>query len=225
MTRERLYIFDTTLRDGAQTQGVDFSVEDKRQIALALDGLGLDYIEGGWPGANPTDTAFFAERPPLNPPPFTAVGMTKGSGRSAANDPALAQVLDAPADAVCLVGKSWDYQVDVALEIPREENEENIARSIEAVVAKKREAMLDAEHFFDGYKANPDYALACIRAAHDVGARWIVLCDTNGGTMPEDVYRIVGEVKAKLPDALRGIHAHDDTGQAVAVSLAAVRAG
>ena len=118
VTRERLFIFDTTLRDGAQTQGVDFSVEDKRQIALALDGLGIDYIEGGWPGANPTDTAFFAERPPLKHARFTAFGMTKRSGRSAANDPALAQVLDADADAVCLVGKTWDYQVDVALEIP-----------------------------------------------------------------------------------------------------------
>jgi 2-isopropylmalate synthase len=225
MTKERLYLFDTTLRDGAQTQGVDFSVEDKRQIALALDGLGIDYIEGGWPGANPTDTAFFAERPPLKRARFTSFGMTKRSGRSAANDPALAPVIDAPVDAVCLVGKSWDYQVDVALEIPREENIDNIARSIEAVVAKKREPMLDAEHFFDGYKANPDYAMACIKAAHDAGARWIVLCDTNGGTLPEDVYRIVCDVKAKLPGAALGIHAHDDTGQGVAVSLAALRGG
>ncbi len=225
MTRERLYIFDTTLRDGAQTQGVDFSVEDKRQIALALDGLGVDYIEGGWPGANPTDTAFFAERPPMKKARFTAFGMTKRSGRSAANDPALAQVLDAAVDAVCLVGKSWDYQVDVALEIPRPENIDNIARSIEAVVAKKREAMLDAEHFFDGYKANPGYAFDCIRAAHDAGARWIVLCDTNGGTLPEDVYAVISDVKGKLPGANLGIHAHEDTGQGVAVSLAALRAG
>src|SRR5581483_7918116 len=146
-------------------------------------------------------------------------------GRSAANDPALAQVLGADVDAVCLVGKSWDFQVDVALEIPREENIDNIARSIEAVAAKKREPLLDAEHFFDGYKANPAYALDCIRAAHDAGARWLVLCDTNGGTMPEEVYRIVGEVKAKLPSANLGIHAHNDTEQAVAVSLAAIRAG
>ena len=222
---ERVYLFDTTLRDGAQTQGVDFSVEDKRQIALALDSLGLDYIEGGWPGANPTDTAFFSERPPLKTARFTAFGMTKRSGRSAANDPALAPVLDAKADAVCLVGKTWDFQVDVALEIPREENIDNIARSIEAVAAKKREPLFDAEHFFDGYKANPDYALACIRAAHEAGARWIVLCDTNGGTMPDEVYEIVSAVKAKLPDARLGIHAHDDTGQAVSVSLAAVDAG
>lgn len=225
MTRERLYIFDTTLRDGAQTTGVDFSVEDKRQIALALDGLGLDYIEGGWPGANPTDTAFFESAPPLTRARLTAFGMTKRSGRSAANDPALAQVLDSGAPAVCLVGKASAYQVDVALEIPRSENIDNIARSVEAAVAKGREAMLDAEHFFDGYKSDPGYALDCVRAALEAGARWLVLCDTNGGTMPEDVYAIVSAVKDKLPGARLGIHAHNDTGQAVAVTLAAIRAG
>jgi 2-isopropylmalate synthase len=225
MSRERLYLFDTTLRDGAQTQGVDFSVEDKRQIALALDALGIDYIEGGWPGANPTDTAFFAERPPLTRARFTAFGMTKRAGRSAANDPGLSMILDAAADAACLVGKTWDFHVDIALEIPRSENVEGISESIAAVVAKKREALFDAEHFFDGYKANPDYALACITAAHQAGARWLVLCDTNGGTLPEDVYRIVSEVKGKLPGAAFGIHAHNDTEQAVAVSLAALRGG
>jgi 2-isopropylmalate synthase len=225
MTRERLYIFDTTLRDGAQTQGVDFSVEDKRQIALALDRLGVDYIEGGWPGANPTDTAFFAERPPLKHARFTAFGMTKRAGRSAANDPSLAPVLEAAVDAICLVGKTSAYQVRVALEIAPEENLDNIARSMEGIAAKKREPLFDAEHFFDGYKSDPDYALACIRAAHEAGAKWIVLCDTNGGSMPEEVYRIVSEVKAKLPGAALGIHAHNDTEQAVAVSLAAVRAG
>jgi 2-isopropylmalate synthase len=225
MSRERLFLFDTTLRDGAQTQGVDFSVEDKRQLALALDGLGLDYIEGGWPGANPTDTAFFADRPPLGKARFTAFGMTKRAGRSAANDPGLSAVLDARADAACLVGKTWDFHVDVALEIPRSENIDGIAESIAAVVAKKREALFDAEHFFDGYKANPEYALDCIRAAHEAGARWLVLCDTNGGTLPEDVYEIVSEVKTELPDAMLGIHAHNDTEQAVAVSLAALRGG
>jgi 2-isopropylmalate synthase len=225
MTKDRLYLYDTTLRDGAQTQGVDFSVEDKRAIALALDSLGLDYIEGGFPGANPTDTDFFHKRPPLTRARFTAFGMTKRSGRSAANDPSLAAVLDADADVACIVGKSWDYQVDVALEIPRSENIDNIAQSIAAIVARKREAILDAEHFFDGYLANPDYALSCVQAAQDAGARWIVLCDTNGGNMPEDVYRIVSEVKAELPGANLGIHAHDDTGQGVAVSLAALRGG
>ncbi len=222
---ERLYLFDTTLRDGAQTQGVDFSVEDKRQIALALDALGLDYVEGGWPGANPTDTAFFSDRPPLKKARFTAFGMTKRAGRSVSNDPGLSSVLDARADAACLVGKTWDFHVDVALEIPRKENVDGIAESIAAVVAKGREALFDAEHFFDGYKANADYAVQCVRAALDAGAKWLVLCDTNGGTLPEDVYRIVSEIKAKLPQAALGIHAHNDTEQAVAVSLAAVRGG
>src|SRR4029077_6202562 len=157
--REKLLVFDTTLRDGAQTQGVDFSVEDKRQIALALDSIGIDYIEGGFPGANPTDTAFFSERLPLKTARFTAFGMTKRAGRSAANDPGLSQVLDAKADAVCLVGKTWDFHVDIALEIPRPENIDGIAESIAAVVARKREALFDAEHFFDGYHANSDYAL------------------------------------------------------------------
>jgi len=223
--KERLFIFDTTLRDGAQTQGVDFSVEDKRQIALALDDLGVDYIEGGWPGANPTDTAFFADRPRLNRARFTAFGMTKRAGRSAANDPSLAPVLEAASDAVCLVGKSSAFQVKVALEISLEENLDNIARSMEAIVAKGREPLLDAEHFFDGYKHDPAYALAAVRTAYEAGAKWLVLCDTNGGVMPEEAYRIVSEVKAALPDACLGIHAHNDTEQAVAVSLAAIRAG
>ena len=146
--KERLFIFDTTLRDGAQTQGVDFSVEDKRQIAVALDSLGVDYIEGGWPGANPTDTAFFRERPSLKRARFTAFGMTKRAGRSAANDPSLAPVLDAAVDAICLVGKTSAYQVKVALEISLEENLDNIARSMEAILAKSREPLFDAEHFF-----------------------------------------------------------------------------
>src|SRR3954468_16616257 len=223
--KERLFIFDTTLRDGAQTQGVDFSVEDKRQIALALDQLGVDYIEGGWPGANPTDTAFFSDRPPLKQARFTAFGMTKRAGRSAANDPSLAQVLDAGSDAICLVGKSSAFQVKVALEIPLEDNLDNIARSMEAIVARGREPLFDAEHFFDGYKHDPAYALAAIRTAYEAGAKWLVLCDTNGGVMPEKPYRIVSEVKAALPDARLGIHAHNDTEQAVAVSLAAIRAG
>jgi 2-isopropylmalate synthase len=225
VTRERLFIFDTTLRDGAQTQGVDFSVEDKRQIAQALDLLGVDYIEGGWPGANPTDTAFFSERPRLKHARFTAFGMTKRAGRSAANDPSLAPVLDAACDAVCLVGKTSTYQVRVALEITPEENLDNIARSMEAIIERKREPLFDAEHFFDGYKADADYALSCIRTAYQAGAKWIVLCDTNGGTMPQEAYAIVSAVKEKLPGAALGIHAHNDTEQAVAVSLAAIRAG
>jgi 2-isopropylmalate synthase len=225
-TRERLYLFDTTLRDGAQTQGVDFSVEDKRLITGLLDELGLDYIEGGYPGANPTDTSFFSERPMLARAKFTAFGMTKRTGRSASNDPGLAPVLDADTDAVCLVAKSWDFQVRVALGITNEENLETIADSVKAIAAKGREPMIDCEHFFDGYKANPAYALSCVKTALDAGARWAVLCDTNGGTLPHEVTRIVGEVIASgVPGAQLGIHAHNDTENAVANSLAAIRAG
>ncbi|MGY9105531.1 MAG: citramalate synthase, partial [Alphaproteobacteria bacterium] len=191
MSAERLFLFDTTLRDGAQTQGVDFSVEDKNTIARELDELGVDYIEGGWPGANPTDTAFFASPPSLNNANLTAFGMTKRSGRSADNDPGLAALLDTSAGAICLVGKSWDFQVEVALGIPLSENLTNISESISAVLGKKREALFDAEHFFDGYKANKDYALSCLEAALEVGVNWLVLCDTNGGTMPEEAYKIV----------------------------------
>lgn len=226
MTRERVYLFDTTLRDGAQTQGVDFSVEDKRSIAAALDRLGVAYVEGGWPGANPTDTEFFSARPNLKRAKFVAFGMTRRPGRSAANDPGLAAIFDAKADAACLVGKSWDFQVDVALGISREENIELIADSIAAAKAKFGEAMFDAEHFFDGYKANPDFAFQCVKAALDAGARWAVLCDTNGGSMPHEVERIVGEVAAKLGGGDRlGVHTHNDTENAVANSLAAVKAG
>ena len=225
VTRERLYIFDTTLRDGAQTLGVDFSVEDKRLIAKALDELGLDYVEGGWPGANPTDTSFFSEKPDLKKAVFTAFGMTKRAGRSAANDPGLSALLDSESDAICLVGKSWDYHVDVALNIPLDENVTGISESIAAVKAKGREALFDAEHFFDGYKANPDYALSCLQAAIDAGARWAVLCDTNGGTLPHEVFDIVSAVTKEVPGDRLGIHAHNDTENAVGNSLAAIRAG
>lgn len=225
MSRDHLTLYDVTLRDGAQTQGVDFSVEDKRQIAAALDALGVDYIEGGWPGANPGDTEFFGARPRFAKAKFSAFGMTKRAGRSVGNDPGFAAVVNADAEAITLVGKTWDFQVDVALEIPRSENVDSIAESIAAVRERGREPLFDAEHFFDGYAANPDYALECIKAAYESGASWIVLCDTNGGSMPATVYRVVSEVKSKLPGIALGIHAHNDTEQAVAVSLEAVRAG
>ena len=223
--KERLYIFDTTLRDGGQTQGVSFSVEDKHEIAAMLDDLGVDYIEGGWPGANPTDSRFF-DAPPKNlNARFTAFGMTARSGRSAENDPGLAAVLNNSSDAACLVAKSWDYHVKTALGISLGKNLEAIDASIRAVRARKKESLLDAEHFFDGYKANPDYALDCLKTAFDAGAAWLVLCDTNGGTLPHEVFEIVSQVKQILPQAALGIHAHNDTGNAVANSLAAVRAG
>ena len=225
MTRDRLFLFDTTLRDGQQPQGVQFSTAEKQQIAAALDRLGVDYIEGGWPGANPTDSDFFAS-PPETKATLTAFGMTRRVGRSAANDDVLAAVLNAGTPAVCLVGKTHDFHVTTALGVTLEENREAIASSIRHLVAKGREALFDAEHFFDGYRANPGYALSCLQAALDAGARWIVLCDTNGGTLPADVGRVTAAViAAGIPGDRLGIHCHDDTGNAVANSLAAVAAG
>lgn len=223
--RERLYLFDTTLRDGAQTQGVDFSVEDKRVIAQALDALGIDYVEGGWPGANPTDTEFFATPLALTRAQRVAFGMTRRPGRSAGNDPGLTALLDAEAQAVCIVGKSWDYQVETALGVTRQENLDLIASSIAAICARGKEAMYDAEHFFDGYKANPDYALSCLGAAAEAGARWLVLCDTNGGSLPEEIECITAAAVERFGGDRIGIHAHNDTENAVANSLAAVRGG
>src|SRR5499425_2145692 len=225
MSKERLYLFDTTLRDGAQTNGVDFTLYDKQVIAAMLDELGIDYVEGGYPGANPTDTEFFSAKPKLDHARFTAFGMTRRAGRSASNDPGLAGLLEAKSDAICFVAKSSAYQVRVALETTNEENLASIRDSVTAAGKAGREVMLDCEHFFDGYKEDPEFALACAKAAYDSGARWVVLCDTNGGTMPHEVETIVTEVVKHIPGDNLGIHAHNDTEQAVANSLAAVRAG
>ena len=223
--KERIYLFDTTLRDGQQTPGVDFSVEDKTAIAAMLDEFGMDYVEGGYPGANPTDTAFF-ERKRTRRAAFVAFGMTKRAGVSASNDPGIAALLQARADAICYVAKSSQYQVRVALGCTDEENVESISASVAAARAAGREAMVDCEHFFDGFKENPAYALSCAKAAYEAGARWVVLCDTNGGTQPSELREIVAAViAAGIPGDHLGIHAHDDTGQAVANSLAAVEAG
>ena len=196
MSRERLYLFDTMLRDGAQTNGVDFTLHDKQIIADMLDDLGIDYVEGGYPGANPSDTEFFAAKPKFDHAKFTAFGMTRRPGRSASNDPGLAALIEAKADAICFVAKSSEYQVRVALETT---NEENLASIRDSVGAAK--------------------------AAYDSGARWVVLCDANGGTMPNEIEAIVGEVVKHIPGEHVGIHTHNDTEQAVANSLAAVRAG
>lgn len=225
MSKERLYLFDTTLRDGQQTQGVQFSTAEKQRIAEALDGLGVDYIEGGWPGANPTDSDFF-ENAPKTRAVMTAFGMTKRAGRSAANDDVLAGVLNAKTPAVCLVGKTHDFHVETALGISLEENIGNITASIAHLVSEGREALFDAEHFFDGYKSNPEYALRAVHTAYSAGARWIVLCDTNGGSLPHEVFEIVkAVVKSGIPGDRLGIHTHNDTDHAVANSLAAVDAG
>ena len=225
MTKQRLTLYDTTLRDGQQTQGVQFSTAEKQTIATLLDDLGLDYIEAGWPGSNPTDSAFF-DAAPATKAIITAFGMTKRAGRSAENDAVLAAVLNAGTPSVCIVGKTHDFHVEAALGISLPENVDNIAKSVAHLVAQGREALFDAEHFFDGYKANPGYALDCLHAAHDAGARWIVLCDTNGGTLPAEIGRITAEViAAGIPGDHLGIHTHNDTESAVAGSLAAVEAG
>ncbi len=224
MTKERLYLFDTTLRDGAQTSGIDFSIAEKIVIAELLDRLGVDYVEGGYPGANPTDTEFFSEKR-TDQATFTAFAMTKRAGRSVSNDPGLQQVLTSKAEAFCFVAKAWDYHVKVALGCSNEENLDSIEDTVKAAVATGREAMIDCEHFFDGYKANPNYALACAKAAYDAGARWVVLCDTNGGTLPGEVREIVTKVCTVVPGTHLGIHTHDDTGHAIANTLAAVDAG
>ena len=225
VTRERLHLYDTTLRDGQQTQGVAFSAAEKARIAQALDALGVDMIEGGWPGANPVDSAFFEAPPPLRAT-LAAFGMTKRTGRSAANDDVLAAVLNAGTAAVCLVGKAHPFHVETALGITGDENLANIRDSVAHVVAMGREALFDAEHFFDGHAADPGYALACLHAAAEAGARWVVLCDTNGGTMPDEVGDAVeAAIASGLPGDRLGIHTHDDTGQAVAGALAAIRAG
>ena len=225
MSKEKLYIFDTTLRDGAQTQGVDFSLDDKEEISVALDNLGVDYIEGGWPGANPTDTEFFQKKHNFKNAKLTSFGMTKRLGRSADNDTGLSAIMNSNTLSVCLVGKSWDFHVDVALGISNDDNLENIRESAKYFIKKNKEFMFDAEHFFDGYKANPKYAMSCLKAAFDQGARWIILCDTNGGTLPHEVSKIVLEVLKDIPGKNLGIHAHNDTGNAVANSLAATLAG
>lgn len=225
MKRERIYLYDTTLRDGQQTQGVNFTVNDKIRISNALDEMGIDYVEGGWPGANPTDSDFFDTNPKLKAT-FTAFGMTKRSGRSAENDEVLSAVLNANTPGVCLVGKTHDFHVTKALGITLEENLNNITESVRHIVSKGREALFDCEHFYDGYRENPSYALKAAKAAYDAGARWVVLCDTNGGALPSQVYSATKAViESGIPGGYIGIHTHNDTEHAIANSLAAIDAG
>ena len=225
MKRERIYLYDTTLRDGQQTQGVNFTVDNKIHISKALDELGIDYVEGGWPGANPTDSDFFDTKPKLKAT-FTAFGMTKRSGKSAENDEVLSAVLNANTPGVCLVGKTHDFHVTKALGITLEENLKNISDSVRHIVSKGREALFDCEHFFDGYRENPKYALKAAKAAYDAGARWVVLCDTNGGALPAQIFSATKAViDIGIPGECIGIHTHDDTEHAVANSLAAIDAG
>jgi 2-isopropylmalate synthase len=221
----RVYLYDSTLRDGAQTSTVNFSSHNKIAIADKLDELGIDMIEGGWPGANPTDDIFFKNLPKLKKSKFVAFGMTRKSGISASNDNNLRLVIDSPVDMICLVGKCWDFHLINALKISEQENLLMIKDSIQLIKSKNKEAIFDAEHFFDGYKSNPEFAIRAIKTAFDAGARWIVLCDTNGGTLPWEIEKIINQITKHIPGENLGIHCHNDTGNAVANSLIAVQSG
>ena len=223
--KPRVDLYDSTLRDGAQSRGIDFSIADKLAIAQELDRLGIDYIEGGWPGANPTDDAFFSDPPALSRSKIVAFGMTRRPGNTVENDPGLGAILTSGAAAACLVGKTWDFHVEVALGTSLDENLAMIAESIAAASGVFSEVLFDAEHFFDGYAANPDYALRCLETAYHSGARWVVLCDTNGGSLPHDVEKAVEGAIQVVPGEHLGVHMHNDTDTATANSLAAVRAG
>jgi len=226
MTKKpRIYLYDSTLRDGAQTSTVNFSVRDKVEIAKKLDELGIDYIEAGWPGANPIDDEFFANLPKLKKSKFSAFGMTRRPSSSASNDAGLNALINSGAKSVCVVGKTWDFHLKHALEISEDENLEMISSSLKHIAKKAIEPMFDAEHFFDGYKANPKFALQAVKTAYKAGARWVVLCDTNGGSLPSEIFEIVKKVAKEIPGENLGIHCHNDTGNAVANSLAAVEAG
>jgi 2-isopropylmalate synthase len=223
---ERIEIYDTTLRDGTQGAGVEFSAEDKLRCARALDQLGVDFIEGGWPGSNPRDMEFFrlAREVPWRGAHLVAFGSTRRAGLEAHADPNLQALLEAGTEWVTIFGKSWDLHVHKALRTTLEENLRMIADSVRYLRSQGRRVIYDAEHFFDGFSANPEYALATVRAAAEAGADRIVLCDTNGGRLPHEIGPVVRAVRERLSVPL-GIHTHNDTGCAVANTLEAVRAG
>ena len=222
----RIAIYDTTLRDGSQGEGVNFSLEDKVRIARKLDEFGMDYVEGGWPGSNPKDIEFFERMraTPLSYSKLAAFGSTRRPNRRAAEDDQINLLVSAETPVITIFGKSWDFHVTHALKIPLEANLEMIHDSVSHLSSRTGEVVYDAEHFFDGYKKNPEYAIKTLKAAESGGAGILVLCDTNGGTLPHEIWQIVQaagkEVKAPL-----GIHAHNDSGCGVADSLAAIQAG
>jgi 2-isopropylmalate synthase len=227
MSKKReIEIYDTTLRDGAQTVGISFSVQDKLRIAAALDRSKIDYIEGGWPGSNPKDDLFFKEirNEDLQYSKIVAFGATKRHKISVNDDTLLQALVSSEADAIAIVAKTWDFQVKSALEIELKENLAIIRETIVYLKDLGKQVFLDAEHFFDGFKSTPDYSLECLQAAAGAGADALVLCDTNGGTMPDEVERIVKSVVTET-DRHIGVHFHNDTGVAVANSQAAVLAG
>lgn len=221
-----VYLYDTTLRDGAQAEDISFSVEDKVRVALKLDELGVHYIEGGWPGSNPKDIEFFAEmrKTRLANSTLVSFGSTRRAGVKAKDDPSIKALLSSGASAITVVGKSWKFHVTHALRATLEENLDMIADTIEYLKKRADSVIFDAEHFFDGYKDDPEYSIKTLKAAEDAGADFLVLCDTNGGTLPFDVASIMRDVRQRVKARL-GIHAHNDSETAVASSLLAVREG
>jgi 2-isopropylmalate synthase len=227
MNHPAVEIYDTTLRDGAQGEGLAYSVEDKIKIARALDEIGVAFIEGGWPGANPKDVEFFerAKSLQLNTAKLTAFGSTRRPNGIAADDTVVQGLLAAETPVVTIFGKSWDFHVDIALKTTLEENLRMIADTISHLKHYGRRALYDAEHFFDGFRANAEYALDTLNAAIQAGAETIILCDTNGGSLPEQIAEVVALVRARFPNARLGIHCHNDSELAVANTIAAVEAG
>ncbi len=227
MTGERIWIYDTTLRDGAQREGLSLSLEDKLQIAHLLDQLGVHFIEGGWPGANPKDVQFFwqLQQEPLRHAQLVAFCSTRRPRTTASEDTFLQGILAAGTRWVTVFGKSWDLHVTEGLGTTLTQNLDMIADTITYLRQQQRQVLYDAEHWFDGYQANPEYALATLETAAQAGAEWLVLCDTNGGTLPHQIAAIVQQVKARFPTAQIGIHTHNDAGTAVANALAAVQSG
>ena len=224
----RVDVYDTTLRDGSQQGGMSLTVEDKVRIAEQLDTLGVQYIEGGFAGSNPKDDEFFRRfrdgESVLHNSQLVAFAMTRRAGSTAAEDPIMEALVEAGTGVVCIVGKAWDYHVTQALQTTLDEGVEMVRDSVEWLVAQGKRVFLDAEHFFDGYKRNPEFSMRVLHAAEEAGAEVLVLCDTNGGTLPHDVERIVREVRAATTAQI-GVHFHDDGGTAVANTLAGVLAG
>lgn len=222
----KIEIFDTTLRDGTQGEGVNLSVDDKLRIAHKMDEFGIDFIEGGWPGSNPKDIAFFQRAKTLNlrHAKVTAFGSTRHAKNTVDSDPNIRALLESETEVVTIFGKTWDLHVRSALRIELNDNLDMIRDSVRYLKENDRMVIYDAEHFFDGYKNNSEYALRTIAAAQEAGADRIVLCDTNGGTLPHEIAKIIRDVKERIPAPL-GIHAHNDAGCGVANSLAAVQEG
>ena len=224
---DRVDIYDTTLRDGSQQEGLSLSVDDKLRVARQLDSLGVSYIEGGWPGANPKDEEFFKRAQTelkLSTAKLVAFGSTRRATTRADQDPTLRSLVEANTADVCIVGKAWDYHVEKALRTTLDEGVRMVADSVSFLRKQGINVFLDAEHFFDGYKSNARFTLDILKAAEDSGARTLVLCDTNGGTLPHEVEEILGSIGSLYSTEI-GVHFHNDSGCAVANALAAVRMG